>query len=63
MALFGPPPVSAKIWSKAVNPDLSAKMKTIETVGSKYGNSIFQNVCLAVAPSIAAASRISSGIL
>ena len=53
----------SKIWSKAVKPLFSAMIKTIEILGNRYGNSMFQNVCLLFAPSIAAASVISLGMV
>ena len=58
-----PQNVDFKEWAKAVKPPFSAMIKTIEILGNRYGNSMFQNVCLLFAPSIAAASVISLGMV
>ena len=57
----GPPAVSAKFWSKSLNPFVSVKKVQIVIDGITIGNTTFVNDCHEVAPSILAASSNEIG--
>ena len=58
---YGRPPVSARFWSKSLKPLVSERNVQIVIEGITLGMITLKRVCALVAPSILAASIMSSG--
>ena len=61
LMIYGWPPVSARFWSKSLKPFVKVRNMQIVMDGITFGIVTFQSVCHLFAPSIFAASSISSG--
>ena len=59
--MYGRPPVRARFWSKSLKPLVSDRNMQIVIEGITLGMVTFVRVCHLVAPSIRAASSMSSG--
>ena len=58
----GRPAVSARFWSKSLKPFVSVRKMQIVKELIMFGMVIFQSVCQSLAPSMRAASSMSSGM-